>query len=157
MFTRFFRQHLAAAKAESLDPHLSLRSEAGTGVCKDGRAFCSARQRLERYRGQKDWLEPSPAENLLQKRATDRTFHPDDDGVLIRDDPLHPIEYTRASIRRESQNTHRRKDDRLKRDLMVPRSPTVKEASAGGRVFHEHWLRKLQKPRWSNFEDWQSR
>lgn len=92
MFSRFFRQHLAAAKAESLvgrtiaslgygraradvpqDPHLPSRSEAGTGVCKDGRAFMARPRKLEPEPAPEP--EPEPERKIAVYRSLSLAAH----------------------------------------------------------------------------------
>lgn len=84
--------------------------------------------------GERDWLDSSPAERLLRKQAADRALFLDDDGILEAD----VVPRTRfdlipenglaswALIRRELQDRIRMRVDRVKRGLVVPRSPTVK-------------------------------
>lgn len=84
--------------------------------------------------GERDWLDSSPAERLLRKQAADRALYLDDDGVLEAD----VVPRTRfdlipedglanwALVRRELAHKIRIRVDRVKRGLVVPRSPTVK-------------------------------
>ncbi|KAL9138307.1 MAG: hypothetical protein Q9175_000490 [Cornicularia normoerica] len=92
--------------------------------------------------GEKDWLDSSPAERLLQKQAADWLLYLDDDGLL----DTHAIPYSRLtsasarrrvdwnSIEQEMQDRVRRRVDREKRGLVVPRSPIMKGESVEDRV-----------------------
>ena len=90
--------------------------------------------------GEIDWLNSSPAERLLQKQAADRTLHLDENGVLAADIvPISTWQVVSGTFRVEyfllrKKHGKRRRIDRLKRGLVVPRSPTVKGESAKERV-----------------------
>ena len=88
--------------------------------------------------GEIDWLDSSPAERLIRKQAADRTLHLNDDGILeveiVERHGLYSMPqdgYIRwGLIRQEQKDRNRRRVDRVKRGLVIPRSQSVEGESA---------------------------
>lgn len=85
-----------------------------------------------------DWLDSSPAERLIRKHVVDRTLHLNDDGILEVENFQRHGMYSMSQdgyirwglIQQQQKDRNRRRVDRVKRGLVIPRSLTVEEEPA---------------------------